>query len=70
MAALIPTFHAIQLRMRLFVAAQVGSAYGIVSVLLVSTYAAIIVLLSLLADPALIDRGLLLAIARISVLIP
>lgn len=70
MAILIPTFHAIQLKVRVSVAVQGGPAYQIASVLflLPSAQVAIRIMPTLLADPALISRGLLLANAQISAL--
>ena len=58
MAVLTPTFHAIQIRLRVFVALQNGPAYRIVYVLLPRSHAMLGISI-LLADPALIVSGFL-----------
>ena len=62
-----PTFHAIPLRARVLVAVQNGPAYRMVSALNPSK---IMALSALVADPALINCGLLVASAQVSALIP
>ena len=66
MAVLTPTFHAIQIRLRVFVALQNGPAYRIVYVLLPRSHAMLVISI-LLADPALIVSGILTS-AHISAL--
>lgn len=66
METLTPTFRAIQMKARVFVAVQGGPAYRIVSVLRPSAQPADSS--SLLADPALINCGFLPASAQISAL--
>lgn len=60
------TTHAIPLRVRVFVAIQGGPAYRIVSALLTPVLGGIS---ALVADPAVINYGLLLASAQVSALI-
>lgn len=60
------TTHAIPLRARVFVAIQGGPAYRIVSALLPPVMGGVS---ALVADPAVINYGLLLASAQVSALI-